>query len=124
MSMSAHQPLPLSPDLEEAERHLMLLDEGCETWIFQVFDDDKRRKDKALARVLIGTLEEHVAELTRLNRLGAGIFVTVNRMAGAKRGNAQVVGLRALEQLAVRFRRGTFLLEARQLERVEEPAND
>ncbi|MBV2350745.1 DUF3148 domain-containing protein [Synechococcus sp. HK05] len=32
----------------------------------------------------------------------------------------EVVGLRALEQLAVRFRRGTFLLEARQLE----PVND
>jgi hypothetical protein len=30
----------------------------------------------------------------------------------------QVVGLRALEQVAVRFRRGTFLLESRQLERV------
>ena len=30
----------------------------------------------------------------------------------------QVVGLRALEQVAVRFRRGTFLLETRQLERV------
>ena len=30
----------------------------------------------------------------------------------------EVVGLRALEQLAVRFRRGTFLLEARQLEAV------
>ncbi len=28
----------------------------------------------------------------------------------------EVVGLRAMEQLAVRFRRGTFLLEARQLE--------
>ncbi|MBM5806899.1 MAG: DUF3148 domain-containing protein [Cyanobacteria bacterium M_surface_10_m2_179] len=32
----------------------------------------------------------------------------------------EVVGLRALEQLAVRFRRGTFLLEARQLEGVED----
>jgi hypothetical protein len=32
----------------------------------------------------------------------------------------EVVGLRALEQLAVRFRRGTFLLEARQLERVSD----
>lgn len=31
----------------------------------------------------------------------------------------QVVGLRALEQVAVRFRRGTFLLEQRQLELVE-----
>ncbi|MCP9792547.1 DUF3148 domain-containing protein [Vulcanococcus limneticus Candia 3F8] len=30
----------------------------------------------------------------------------------------QVVGLRALEQLAVRFRRGTFLLERSQLELV------
>ncbi len=30
----------------------------------------------------------------------------------------EVVGLRALEQYAVRFRRGTFLLEARQLEPV------
>jgi hypothetical protein len=33
----------------------------------------------------------------------------------------EVVGLRALEQVAVRFRRGTFLLESRQLEPVEEP---
>ncbi len=32
----------------------------------------------------------------------------------------EVVGLRALEQLAVRFRRGTFLLEARQLEPVSD----
>ena len=31
-----------------------------------------------------------------------------------------VVGLRALEQHAVRFRRGTFLLEARQLEAVND----
>lgn len=31
----------------------------------------------------------------------------------------QVVGLRALAQVAVRFRRGTFLLELRQLELVE-----
>ena len=30
----------------------------------------------------------------------------------------QVVGLRAMEQVAVRFRRGTFLLETRQLEPV------
>ena len=32
----------------------------------------------------------------------------------------EVVGLRAMEQLAVRFRRGTFLLEGRQLELVAE----
>jgi hypothetical protein len=33
----------------------------------------------------------------------------------------QVVGLKALGQLAVRFRRGTFLLESRQLELVSGP---
>ena len=32
----------------------------------------------------------------------------------------QVVGLRAMEQVAVRFRRGTFLLEMRQLEPVSD----
>ncbi|MEY3750337.1 MAG: hypothetical protein RLZZ11_1505 [Cyanobacteriota bacterium] len=32
----------------------------------------------------------------------------------------EVVGLRALEQMAVRFRRGTFLLEARQLDPVSD----
>ena len=32
----------------------------------------------------------------------------------------QVVGLRAMEQVAVRFRRGTFLLETRQLEPVSD----
>lgn len=32
----------------------------------------------------------------------------------------QVVGLRAMEQVAVRFRRGTFLLERRQLERLSD----
>jgi hypothetical protein len=34
----------------------------------------------------------------------------------------QVVALRALAQVAVRFRRGTFLLEARQLERISPQA--
>ena len=33
----------------------------------------------------------------------------------------EVVGLRALEQHAVRFRRGTFLLQARQLELACDP---
>ena len=32
----------------------------------------------------------------------------------------QVVGLRAMEQVAVRFRRGTFLLEMRQLELISD----
>jgi len=36
----------------------------------------------------------------------------------------EVVGLRALQQVAVRFRRGTFLLEQRQLQLLQEPVSD
>src|SRR5262249_30132397 len=62
----------------EAARYLTLLDPTTARFTFQTFDDDKERKSKTLARVLHGTLDEHFAELTRLNNLGAGIFVTVN----------------------------------------------
>lgn len=36
----------------------------------------------------------------------------------------EVVALRALQQVAVRFRRGTFLLEQRQLQLLQEPVSD
>ena len=65
------------PDRAEAACFLALLDPTTTRFTFQTFDDDKERKSKALARVLNGTLDEHFAELTRLNNLGAGIFVTI-----------------------------------------------
>ena len=49
---------------------------------FQTFDDDKVRKDKRMARVFHGTLEEHFNPLAKLNQQGAGVFVMVNKGDG------------------------------------------
>jgi AAA domain-containing protein len=68
----------LVPDRAEAARFLALLDRTATRFTFQTFDDDKDRRSKALARVLHGSLDDCFAELTRLNNLGAGVFVTVN----------------------------------------------
>ena len=84
------------PDLEPAERHLTRLDEDAEKFLFVTFDDNKARQDKRLTRVLHGTLDEHAAELTRLNRAGAGVFVTVNQTVSDSRKKEDIVGLRAL----------------------------
>jgi DNA polymerase len=68
----------LVPDRAETDRFLALLDSTTTQFTFQTFDDNKERKSPKLARVLHGTLDEHFAELTRLNNLGAGVFVTIN----------------------------------------------
>ncbi len=65
---------------------------------FQVFDDnDPEKKDpKGLKRVLHGTLAKCARELTRLNGLGAGIFITVNQTDGKGRKTENIVAVRAL----------------------------
>src|SRR5258708_18743395 len=63
---------------------------------FQTFDDDSERKDKALARVLHGTLEEYAEELENLNTRGAGVFVMVNEGDGRGRTNENVILVRAV----------------------------
>ncbi len=88
----------LSPDLTEAKRFLNLLDEDTDTHVFQTFDDRKDRKDPSLTRVLIGTIEQHRAELCRLNQLGAGIFVTVNATDGTGRSKKNITRVRAIWQ--------------------------
>lgn len=71
------------------------------TFTFQTFGD--RGKDPGLNRVLHGSFEQHADELVRLNNLGAGVFVMVNKGDGivhpdAKtcRTKANVVAVRAL----------------------------
>lgn len=49
---------------------------------FQTFDDNKAQKNRALARVLHGTFDQHKDALAQLNARGAGIFVMVNRGDG------------------------------------------
>ena len=58
---------------------------------FQTFDDDASRKDERLARILHGTLAENADELSRLNGLGAGVFVAVQEtdFKGRSKGNVK-----------------------------------
>jgi hypothetical protein len=88
----------LETSLGEAERFLILLDETATEFTFQTFDDNRDRKDPKLARILHGTLAEHAETLTRLNNLGAGIFVMVQEGDGLGRGNENVTRIRAVFQ--------------------------
>ena len=71
-----------TPDFEEAQAFLDLLDKNAQFWTFQTFDDDADRKAQSLARVLHGTLEDHFDTLAALQKRGAGVFVTINETDG------------------------------------------
>lgn len=87
----------LACDLREAQRFLDSLagNPGC-AFTFQTFDDCKGRKDRTLAKIFQGTLEEHARELEKLNSLGAGVFVTVNETDLKGRSIENIIGLRAV----------------------------
>jgi hypothetical protein len=101
-ALPAPRSAALTPDLGEAARFLTLLDEEAEEFTFTTFDDDQTRKDPSLTRQLIGTLDQHAAELIRCNRAGAGVFVTVNATDGRGRKRENVTGVRAVWQEADR----------------------
>ena len=100
-----------NPDLEMAKRFLALLGPG-EDFTFQTFADGKEDahraaaagyKPQALQRVLHGSFSSRATELARLNQMGAGVFVMVNRGDGITREgrrtcrtNGNVVAVRAL----------------------------
>ncbi len=82
-------------DLKMAERFLTLLSEDIETvFSFQTFDDKK--ENLTHPKVLHGSFDKHKDELLRLNRLGAGIFVTVNQTDGKGRSAENVKTVRAI----------------------------
>lgn len=62
----------------DTEKFLKALDSDQNTFTFQTFDDHPKRKDPNLVRVFHGTLAEHWDKLERLNKQGAGIYITVN----------------------------------------------
>jgi hypothetical protein len=64
----------------EAYNHLTALDCTTSWFCYQTFDDWKERSDPGLAKTLHGSLDEHFETLQRLNRKGAGVFATVNRI--------------------------------------------
>ena len=83
-------------DRSAAERFLAIIGRGETRFTFQIFDDNRQRRDAHAAanarrkkegkkklpspfvRVLHGSLDQHFTELVRLNDMGAGIFVSVN----------------------------------------------
>ena len=85
----------IKPDIDQAANFLERLDPKATAWTFQTFDERADRKDKGLARVLHGTLEQHAAELTTLQKRGAGVFVTVNKTDGEGRKAENVTQVRA-----------------------------
>lgn len=85
---------PLIPNLSMAQAFLNALDpKGCFT--FQIFDDDKERKDRSLAKIFHGSLSEHAEKLAVLQQRGAGAFVMVNEGDGKGRYASNVTRVRA-----------------------------
>jgi hypothetical protein len=105
----------MSPDKDEAERFLGLLDPNANAFTLQTFDDNKERlkaraelnKQRKLAgktllpkdpfaRIHHGTLDQRWNELCKLNAQGAGVFITVNATDGKGRETDNIVRVRAL----------------------------
>lgn len=93
---------PLTPAVAATRSFLKNLAPDDQT-TYQTFDDSKGGKNHSLARVFHGTLDQHMADLVRLNQQGAGIFVMVNCgdgviHAGYKtcRNAVNVIAVRAL----------------------------
>ena len=84
-----------TPNMNFAKRFVDWLARD-ESITYQTFDDDSKRKDKRLAKVLHGTLDEHGPTLVRLNGEGAGVFVTINQTDGKARTTANIIRVRAL----------------------------
>jgi hypothetical protein len=82
----------------EAITFLQTLDSETDTFLFQTFDDVKSRGDKNLIRTFYGTFEQHEERLASLNKLGAGIFVTVNKTIGNRRKKCDISSARAVWQ--------------------------
>lgn len=99
-NLNSNNTATLIPDFDQAERFLTLLDEEAESFTFQTFADTPGAKSSpsSHAKILHGSLEEHWEELKRLNREGAGVFVTVQETDGTGRKKENITRIRAIFQ--------------------------
>lgn len=88
----------LECDYLQASQFLRRLDPSATTFTFQTFDDNADRKSGALAKVLVGTLDEYWHQLVQLNHQGAGVFVTINETDGKGRRKENITRIRAIWQ--------------------------
>jgi hypothetical protein len=79
----------------EAEKFLKALDPKADTFTFQTFDEGKK-KVRGLTRMLHGTLAQHWETLCRLNKAGAGVYITVNETDLKGRKAENVTRVRAV----------------------------
>jgi putative DNA primase/helicase len=91
----------VNPDLAQADYFLKLLDPTAGGFTFQALDDKrlangKPRDDAKLRQTYHGTLDQHAAQLTRLNiKFGAAIYNEVNRTDLKGRHASNITGKRA-----------------------------
>jgi hypothetical protein len=86
----------LSIDYDLANRFLAWLDEEAEFFTFQVFDDDRDRKDHRMAKIYSGSLDHVWGDLEGKQQDGCGVFVTINQTDGHGRKLANIVRVRAI----------------------------
>ena len=88
----------LVPDYTVAATFLNTLGKGVDNeFTFQTFQDNKSdKKNKALNKILHGSLDDHFEELSRLNQQGAGVFIMVNKGDGWGRKAENVIAVRAV----------------------------
>jgi hypothetical protein len=90
----------LSPDRMQGETFLNVLDPKATSFTFQTFTDSERamagKRWDPLARVLNGSLSENWQQLVRLNRNGAGVYVTINATDGNGRKLENIMAVRGV----------------------------
>ena len=87
---------PMTPDKSEAEKFLAALDPSAHQFTFQTLDDNHDRRDKSLAKVFNGTLDQYFDTLAAYSARGAGIFVTINETDLRGREKHNVTRIRAV----------------------------
>lgn len=80
----------------EAEEFLRFLDSEAKEFTFQTFDDNRKRADPKLNRVLHGSLDERFDQLCDLNNRGASVCVMINAGDGDGRKTSNVSSVRAV----------------------------
>jgi hypothetical protein len=89
--------LSLAPDFDQAQRHLLKIDNNTDLYCYQTFTDAKQKPSPdPLARTFYGSFSEHKETLALYNNLGAGVFVTVNESDGKGRKKTDIKRIRAV----------------------------
>jgi hypothetical protein len=88
--------ITIEPDIQRARDFLNALDHEATSWTFQTFDDNADRKEKSLAQMRHGTLDQGWPWMCEMSARGAGVFVTVNETDGIGRKASNIKRVRAV----------------------------